>query len=165
MYHIPKAKGQRVLVKHNVSAIETVQFCLDVAIPESTLAMKPVAKEIARNTHNSIETVCRKIWNATKEIKYHLDPTGVELVRSAPQSWADRKKGIDCEDFSVFTSSILCNLSIRHCLRIADYGDGWQHIYVVVNLPKGQELILDPVIKKYNVEELPYQKKKDFQVV
>lgn len=96
-----------------------------------------------------------------KNFKYKPDPQGVEYVRSPAQSWQDRFKGIDCEDYAIFISCVLYNNQIPHSLRIVDYGDGWEHIYVVM----AGKYIIDPVNPRFNKEFKEVIKYKDFKVL
>lgn len=43
----------------------------------------------------------------TKNVKYKRDPKGLELVRSAAQTWHDKDEGVDCEDLSIFQTSLM----------------------------------------------------------
>lgn len=95
------------------------------------------------------------VW-CRKNIKYRNDPKRFELVKSPNKTVADG--GGDCDDFVVFCGTVLLNLNIDFVVRIADYGQGWQHIYIVAN---GQ--VLDPVNKVFN-QEVKYMNKKDFRV-
>lgn len=111
---------------------------------------------------NSINETCQNIWNFLyHHIQYKRDKRGLEQLRRPARSWADRKTGIDCDCFSIFASSILTNLGIRHAFRITKYGEKhYQHVYVVV--PNGnQMIIIDPVLSSFNYEK-PYTARKDF---
>lgn len=110
----------------------------------------------------TVSETAKNIWEFLyHHIQYRLDKRGLEQLRRPARSWAERKSGIDCDCFSIFASSILTNLRIPHFFRIARYSsDYFQHVYVVVP-DGGAELIIDPVLSRYNVEK-PYQEKKDF---
>ena len=84
-----------------------------------------------------VKATCKAIWQFVYEhIQYHLDEPGLEQVRHPARSWADRVRGVDCEDYSVFISALLQCLAVPHLLRISAYKGGWQHIYVIVPLDK-----------------------------
>lgn len=59
-----------------------------------------------------------------------------QLLRSPACSWHDRHNGIDCKSYSIFASSLLLNLGIKHYLRrIKQPGYApteYTHVYVVV---------------------------------
>ena len=63
----------------------------------------------------------------------------------------------------VFISSILLNLDIPHSFRVTDYGNGWQHVYVVAFLPSGKEIIIDPVMNSFDAQK-PYKRKFDYKM-
>ena len=53
------------------------------------------------------------IWDFVyQHVQYKLDDPGYEQVRRPLRTWLDRKRGADCEDYSVFISSILLNLGV-----------------------------------------------------
>lgn len=85
-----------------------------------------------------------------KNIKYKLDDDGLEQIRLPRQTWKDRLTGVDCEDFVIFCSSILNHQLHTHTIRMADYGNGWQHIYIV--LGSRNEITLDPTLGVFNKE-------------
>jgi hypothetical protein len=120
-------------------------------------------KQIAKVLKGSSqEQSCLNIWNFLyHHIQYKLDKQGVEELRRPARSWQDRQTGIDCDCFSNFASSILCNLQIPHSFRITKYGRNvFQHVYVVAHL-KDQDYIIDPVLSKANYQK-PYTENKDF---
>ena len=83
----------------------------------------------------NLEETCRNIWKFVYgHINYRRDKAGVEQVRRPSRTWADRKKGVDCDCYTVFISSLLTNLDIPHRVRITKYGGKrhFQHIYPVV---------------------------------
>jgi hypothetical protein len=103
-------------------------------------------------------------WN----IQYKLDVPGLEQLRRPARSWSERFTGIDCDDFSMFASSILTNLGIQHSLRITRYSQpSWQHVYVVV--PKDGNRIdngyhtLDAVLAEADYEK-PFTAKQDYKM-
>lgn len=101
-------------------------------IPMATLQVKALAKYIDDEYTPKAQTELRILAlhdYLTKNIRYHEDKAGIEQIKLPRKLWAD-KKG-DCEDFTIITSAVLCVWNIPHTVRMADYGKGWQHIYVV----------------------------------
>lgn len=92
------------------------------------------------------------------------DMEAIERVRTPARTWADRKIGSDCEDYSIFISSILMNLGLPHSLRMTKYDNkpNWQHIYVVMPSENGTTITIDPVVDWQFNYEVPYSAKKDF---
>lgn len=158
---IPRPHGQRVILR-------------DAGIEETLELVQRVARKYAFQTaklapklrRDSLDATLSAIWHFVYEhIQYRLDDPGEEQVRRPIRTWQDRQRGVDCEDYSVFISSILLNLGIPHKLRIAAYAHGWQHIYIVVpkpGIPLSRELenrrdyyVLDCVKDEYNLEHPP----------
>lgn len=101
----------------------------------------------------SVKETSRNIYNFLyKHFAYKEDASGSDTVRTPNRSWSERLQGIDCDCFSALASCILMNLGIDHKIRMADYGDGWQHVYVVVMAGKS-EIVIDAVLDEFNVEE------------
>lgn len=112
----------------------------------------------------SLFNYCQWLWQWTRQqIKYRLDAPLKEEIRTPARTWYDRRKGVDCEDYVIFISTILLNNSIPHVLRVADYGSGWSHIYVVVSGANKKEIIIDPVKDRFNTEQ-PFINKKDYKI-
>lgn len=82
-----------------------------------------------------------------KNVRYTLDPHGVELFQSAERS---AQVGIgDCDDQAIFLGSLLQSVGIPIRLRVIGLkgSDKFQHIYVLAGLPPdspGQWFPLDP---------------------
>ena len=116
----------------------------------------------------SADTI-RSIWDFLyHNIQYKLDKQGLEQLRRPARSWAERHTGIDCDCFSIFTSSILIHLGIPHYLRVTRYSQPtWQHVYVVV--PKDGKTLaagywtIDAVLAQADYEK-PYTAKKDYKM-
>lgn len=120
-----------------------------------------------------IETLSA-IWKFVyTHIAYCPDRPMVEEIRTPNRTWRDRKRGVDCDCYSVFISTILCNLGIPHLIRMAAYSQqrGFQHVYVIVPKAAGLNLnirnnyyVIDDVLDKFN-DEKPYLYKKDHVIL
>jgi len=136
---------------------------LDIAetyIPMATLQVKELAEYLDFYAQSDSHTELRIIalhHYLTKNIKYHEDKAGIEQIKLPRKLIAD-KKG-DCEDFTIITSAVLCVWNIPHKIRMADYGEGWQHIYVVA-----ERYNVDCTEKKFDAVPDPY-KVKDIRIV
>ncbi|WP_394346381.1 transglutaminase-like domain-containing protein [Dinghuibacter silviterrae] len=110
----------------------------------------------------SLRETCSNIWHFVyRHIQYKKDQPGYEQIRSPARSWLDRRRGVDCDCYSVFISTVLANMDIPHVFRITKYkADHFQHIYPVVITENG-EIILDCVTDDFDYE-VPYSEKKDF---
>lgn len=153
----PEATGIIRTIKSNATVGDTIAFIKKV-VPGTLHQTKGIANELKGR---SVYDTCRNIWVFVyRHIRYKKDKDGYEQIRSPRRSWRDRKSGVDCDCYSTFISSILCNLGIPHKLRITKYReDHFQHIYPVV--PDGSSyIILDCVTKRFDYE-VPYTEKKD----
>ena len=111
---------------------------------------------------NNVYETCKNIWEFVyTHIAYKKDEEGKEQIRSPARGWHDRFHGIDCDCYTVFISSILSNLKIKHKLRITKYSqDHFQHIYPIVPTTGGNYITVDCVVDRFNYEE-PYTEKQD----
>lgn len=153
----PKSKGEVIVIKRHAKLDDTIKF-LPNAISKTLYQTKLIAPELALQT--PYET-CKNIWEFVfNHIEYRKDERGKEQIQSPQYTWAVRKG--DCDDYTVMIVSILKNLDYETVLRIAMYTpeNGFQHIYPVVILPDGSEIIMDCVAKKFNYE-VPFIKKID----
>jgi hypothetical protein len=154
----PKAEGDTSTIRKNANVTHTVAFIPKV-VNETLDQTKRIAQLLKGKT--TYET-CLNIWHFVyQHIAYRKDQEGYEQIRSPARAWHDRKKGVDCDCYSVFISSILTNVHVPHILRITKYHrDYFQHIYPVV-LSGGKEIVMDCVTDQFNYE-VPYSEKKDY---
>lgn len=147
------------------------------SVKDTVTQMKKLIKQTAWQTRQlapllkgktTYET-CRNIWNFLfTHCKYKEDDKGKEQLRTPALSWYIRRsRGIDCDDFSIFASSILYNLGVKDTLlRIARYEgkDYFQHVYPVIPIGGRQYITLDAVLDEYDAEKTPIETK-DFSVM
>lgn len=145
--------GKHIHLDRHTNAYNTLGHMHQIAYDDAgdTAKLSPL---LQRSTHRG---TCEAIWNFCVDyINYKPDHPDIEQVRSPARTWADREEGVDCDCFSVFVSSILLNLHLPHSFRIADYGNGWQHVYVVAPDPRtGILRIIDPVLDRFDQEQPP----------
>lgn len=161
-YLFPQAKGSYELLAKDADVPRTLEL-MDKIVLDTLWQTKDLAKILKRS---SIPETAKAIWNFCYEhINYHLDRPGVEQLRSPRRTWADRlpPKGVDCDCFSIFISSLLTNLKIDHQFRVGDYGAGWQHVYVVIP-HNGRNIIIDPVVEQFDLEHGPLRGKMDYNM-
>lgn len=154
----PKAEGTNKTIRKNADVTHTVAFIPKV-VNETLNHTKAIAQRLKGIT--AYET-CSNIWHFVyQHIAYRKDQEGYEQIRSPARTWHDRQKGVDCDCYSVFISSILTNCNIPHILRITKYHrDYFQHIYPVVVL-HGKEIPIDCVTDQFNYQ-VPYSEKRDY---
>ena len=153
----PVANLNEKTVKKGATVSDTVKFIPEV-VHKTLSQTKSIAEKLCSST---VSETCRNIWHFVyNHIAYHKDAEGKEQIRSPARTWHDRSRGVDCDCYTVFISSILTNLKIPHRLRIAKYKqDHFQHIYPVV--PRGgRHITIDCVVEHFNYEE-PYTEIKD----
>ncbi|MFA6923616.1 MAG: hypothetical protein WC223_05110 [Bacteroidales bacterium] len=157
-YLFPEAALTQKTVKRGASVEDTVQF-----IPSVVSKTKWQTKQLSELLRGkSVYETCRNIWDFVyTHIRYSKDDEGREQIRSPARAWHDRFRGVDCDCYTVFISTILSNLKIPHLLRITRYKeDYFQHIYPIVPLQDGTHITVDCVVNNFNYEE-PYSEKKD----
>lgn len=114
---------------------------------------------------NTVLETCQNIWAYVKQnIRYKVDPPGVQWVKSPARLMAD---GVgDCKSFSIFTASILKNLGIPFVYRFVSYSKGNPtptHVYVVA-FDAGTPILIDAVWDGDFNTEKDYQHKKDYDM-
>ncbi|MDP3557677.1 MAG: hypothetical protein Q8T03_09905 [Bacteroidota bacterium] len=156
----PRAMLTTIVKKEGATVADTIKFIPQV-VNETLFHTKKIAKVLEGD---NLRETCRNIWQFVYDhIAYKKDEDGKEQVRSPARAWHDRNniQGVDCDCYTVFISSILTNLKIRHILRITKYKeDHFQHIYPIVPLPDGNYITIDCVVRNFDYEE-PYSEKKD----
>jgi hypothetical protein len=156
----PRAMLTSITKKKGATVADTIKFIPQV-VNDTLFHTEKIAKILKRPT---VYETCKAIWHFVYDhIAYKKDAEGKEQIRSPARAWHDRGniKGVDCDCYTVFISSILTNLKISHCLRIAKYKeDYFQHIYPVVALKDGDYITIDCVVRDFDYEE-PYTEKKD----
>ena len=131
-------------------------------VPETKSDTSKIAQKLKRS---SVMETCKTIWEFVyNHIQYRRDKTGIEQVRRPSRSWRDRQKGVDCDCYTVFISSILMNLGIPHRIRITKYNGrpNFQHVYPVVPTANGH-ITMDCVTDRFN-HEVPYSDHRDYKM-
>ncbi|MBI3518065.1 MAG: hypothetical protein HY062_01740 [Bacteroidetes bacterium] len=166
-HYFPKAKLITIRKKKGATVADTL-LLIPAVVRETLFHTKRFA--LAEMKASTLEQTCRNIWQfVTDHIAYKKDEDGKEQVRSPARAWHDRhnadekgeQMGVDCDCYTVFISSILSNLNIKHKLRITKYSENhFQHIYPIVPLDNGKYITIDCVVRSFDYEE-PYTEKKD----
>lgn len=160
----PKAEGETKLVNNSASVFDTLDFIKRVV--KGTLNDTKRIVEVLKSS--SLQQTLANIHNFHyTHYNYKLDTPGIEQVRRPARSWADRRKGIDCDCFTTSISSMLVNLQIPHYLKIVGINgrDYYQHVYVIVPKTPNADirirsnyLVLDPVIDIEGNEKTSFNK-------
>ena len=141
----PKPEGNEIEIRRDADVSATVAFIPQVVL-ETLHDTNRIAKLLKGDT---LDETCKNIWDFVYEhIQYAKDKDGVEQIRRPARTWADRVRGVDCDCYTVFISSILTNLDIPHIYRIAKYKNRnyFQHIYPIVPIDNGKYLTIDCVV-------------------
>lgn len=155
----PKPIGEEIEIKRDADVSATVAFIPQVVL-ETLHDTNKISKLLKGNT---LDETCSNIWHFVyNHIQYAKDKDGVEQIRRPARAWHDRTRGVDCDCYTVFISSILTNLEIPHTYRITKYKNRsyFQHIYPIVPTSNGNYITIDCVVNEYNYEE-PFTEKKD----
>lgn len=158
---IPKAKNEYEVIKSEADLKDTIKE-IKVIVAETLDQTKDLAKILkGKDTYDT----CKNIWNFIyKHIQYSLEED--EKLHEPARIWAERRKGVDCDDFSIMASSLLTNLKIDHLLRLGEYKNRgyFQHIYVIVPYDNEKGYItIDPVKDCFDCEE-KFTNKKDIEM-
>jgi hypothetical protein len=160
---VPKPDGKNQTIKNSDAdpVRDTVPLIMKLAKRQAWQGEK-LAKKLKGKT---VKETVRNNWNFFFDhIQYKKDIPGKEQVRSLRRLVHNASEGGDCDCFVNGLSNLLINQGIAHKLRIAAYNGSpnFSHIYIVV--PDGEtEIVLDPVVHKFNYE-VPYSSKKDFDM-
>lgn len=97
---------------------------------------KQVAKLSQILKGQTVKETCEKIhYFLYYDIQYQADGV-TQNLRSPANSWFNRREGIDCKSYSIFASSVLMNLGIKHYIRQIKQPHfnprQYTHVYVVV---------------------------------
>ncbi len=166
---LPAPAFREEIVKRNADVSQTVKE-MQKLIRDSAWQTAKLSKLLLGK---DLYTTGKKIWGFLfYHILYKEDDKGEEQLRTPALSWYLRtKRGIDCDDFSIFASTILYNLGIPHYLRIAKYRDKngkpkdyFQHVYVVIPQKDKKYITIDAVLDEYDAEKETVETK-DFLVM
>lgn len=98
---------------------------------------KEISKLLIRE---SIKKTCNTIQDFLfSHIQYSYND--LSNIKSPACVWASKKA--DCKSYSVFASSILLNLGIKHYFRIVNLAELGEHIYVVVPINQEADVLND----------------------
>ncbi|SFB72190.1 hypothetical protein SAMN04487907_101257 [Zunongwangia mangrovi] len=107
-------------------------------------------------------------------IQYNADGA-LQQISSPACTWHKRKEGVDCKSFSVFASSILSNLGIKHAIRQVRQPyfnpEHWTHVYVVIYQDQNPEsysknaptFVIDAT--RHHNQEVNYLEKHDLMML
>ncbi len=166
------AYGSDMVLQRNGTVDDTVKHIAEIIKKDKsdTAKIAPLLKgktlkETLANIHNFM-------------IKYlQYDTEAGEKLRSPRRTWWVGQKqndkqtkdgGVDCDDLTIFSGTILSNLKIPFYIRIVKISkDDFQHVYLIVPM-NGKELsgphyTLDGVISDFNYE-YPFKTEKTFDM-
>lgn len=165
----PKTVGTDPIVKRDGSTYETVDIIEKIVLStlDDTKKIAAFLLSISKDWEDFLKKV---FWFHFTHYQYEIDEQGKEQLRRPARSWKDRKKGIDCDCFTISVLSYLINGGLKHKGSLKEQyarivkmykRDYFQHIYVTVPKKPGADMrvrsnywVLDPVLTKFN-EEAP----------
>lgn len=132
-----------ILVTHNLHKADYDKICLTFNKKNNLEIGRAIYNYLATNTHYKIESDNRQTLRSPAAI-LHLG--------------ANRKVGLDCKSYALFTAGILDALNRRGkkidwCYRFASYrldDNQPHHVFVVINPGTKNEIWIDNVIKPFN---------------
>jgi hypothetical protein len=154
----PQAAFKDTTIKRGATVADTISF-----IPKVVDGTRWQTAKLARLLKGAtVYDSCRNIWEWVYDhIGYQRDADRKEQIRSPARSWADRYRGVDCDCYTTFISTILSNLHIPHTYRITRYQEQqWEHIYPIVPTSGGRYITIDCVCKRFDYE-VPFTEKQD----
>ena len=112
---------------------------------------------------NTDRRTLRNVWAfIRKHIRYQKDRPNDEIIKSPGATWMDGYG--DCKSFSVMSGSLLRDLGFDYKYRVVFYDEDYPeqgHIYPVVVLADGEEVIVDSVYHSFD-QELAFWKGYDY---
>jgi hypothetical protein len=168
----PTASKAKKVIKPDGDVNNVVETMIQIVAQHSD-QVKKLAKKLSAN---SINQTCSNIFDlAYNYMQYQRDTAGIEELRTPARAWydgqirfkqqGDKSAGIDCDDYAIFVGSLLHQLHIPFKFRITKYygRSYFQHVYVAVP-HNGNEIIIDPVLDKFNYEKPYTDEKSDFDM-
>jgi len=159
--------NSEIFITENPTIRQLVNVIKEVIIASSKSREIINVSERLKASGNVLKTVFDFAYNS---IVYKPDPDNIQNIKLGPRIL--RNGAGNCVDYTVLISSVLLNLGISHKLRVVDFGEGFEHIYVVVG-----NIVLDCVLGQPQDgtatrsnrldggrfgDELSYYKKRDY---
>ncbi len=130
---IPSVKCERTNLGDG-DTFKTVNWMKDWIEKYSFQTVKLSTKLQSRSLQETVNNIYQFLYD---HVQYTADGP-LQQLRSPACTWAQRKDGVDCKSYSVFASSILSNLGIKHFIRqirqASFYPQEFTHVYIVVPL-------------------------------
>lgn len=94
------------------------------------------AKISPKFRRNTVKATCDAIYDFLyNHVQYKADDRD-QLLRSPACSWSQRREGIDCKSYSIFSGCILANLGMKFYIRKIKQPslapDEFTHVYIIV---------------------------------
>lgn len=126
-------------------------------------SVKPLVGELQ---DADLDTQCYSIFNyVLNSVRYKEDEGNNQYIKTPARTLSDGYA--DCKSMSVLAASLLHSLGVPCYFRFVSFDSKpiYTHVYVVVKLNNGEEIIIDPVDRLngkpcYNYAR-PYTLKKD----
>lgn len=159
-YLFPKSNGTTTSINADGNVNDILAAMKGIV--KRTLNQTKTFSTYLQNRSNSTEQLLKNLFDFIyTHIDYKEDPVGYQDLREPARMWAD-KYGV-CASYSVFISSVLTNLGIKHDFKVValNNASAYHHVYVIVpknqksNLPlisKNDYWVVDPVLDTFDAE-------------
>ena len=122
------------------------QDIIDLMIWADKQEVAKDTQEFARHVTPDMRGMMHLYTFLRDNIRYKADPKGAQWVKS-PARLLHERLG-DCKSFTLFITSIAQNLGLDYIIRFAKYRRyhrDVKHVYPVIILPSGREVVMDVV--------------------
>lgn len=141
MYLIPKPNGKSETIKKYGDTQDIINVLLKCDKDENWQRQTREIAKMFASTRKGMRDLCTYVM---KHIKYKIDPSGVQWLKSPSRSFDDGFA--DCKSLTLFINSVLRNKGLRYRIKFVGYGSEKQvsHVYSEVYL-NGKWIQLDTV--------------------
>lgn len=147
---IPPSQG-RITLDHDGDLTDTIEV-----IKKAYYKSIPQMQELSRKLKgSSLKQSAQNVYDFIyTNIRYKRDTEGMEEVRTAARSWADREEGVDCEDMSIFGAALLTNMGYAPVFNIIAQNNSpfYSHIFVSVGTHNHSS---NSLVKGYVIDPVP----------
>lgn len=159
-YLFPNSSGTTTIINSN-GDVKDILSAMKSIVRQTLNQTQPLSVYL-NNRSKSNEDLLRNLFNFMyAHIDYKEDPKGYQDLREPARMWSD-KYGV-CASYSIFISSVLTNLGIKHDFKVValNGATAFHHVYVIV--PKNQKItadlsqrknywVVDPVLDSFDTE-------------
>jgi hypothetical protein len=141
MTSIPKSDGKSEVIERFGNTEDIIKVLLDSDKDENWQRQTVEVAKLFTKNRAGMRKLCDYVL---KHIKYKIDPSGVQWLKSPSRSFEDGFA--DCKSLTLFITSVLRNMNLRYRIKFVGYGSekSVSHVYSEVWL-SGNWVVLDTV--------------------